>query len=149
MRAVVQRVKQAVCRVHGTVSGQIQRGLLAFVGIGPEDAGADVTYIADKIARLRVFEEDAGRMNLDVQQVGGGVLLISQFTLYGDCRKGRRPDFSAAAGSETARQIYDQLIETLRRSGLNVQTGVFAEMMEIECIQDGPVTILLDSKRLF
>lgn len=149
MRAVVQRVKKAVCRVNGQITGQIQQGLLVFVGVGPEDTEADTAYLADKIAGLRIFEEADGRMNRDVRQVGGAVLLISQFTLYGDCRKGRRPDFSAAAKPEPARQKYEQLIEQLRRIGMTVQTGIFAAMMEIDCVQDGPVTILLDSKRLF
>lgn len=149
MRAVVQRVKEAACRVQGQISGRIQQGLLVFVGIGPEDSDADTAYLADKIAHLRLFEDAGGRMNLDVQQVGGGVLLISQFTLYGDCRKGRRPDFTAAAKPEYARRKYEQLIERLREKGLTVQTGVFAAQMEIDCVQDGPVTMLLDSKRLF
>ncbi|HOK65930.1 MAG TPA: D-aminoacyl-tRNA deacylase [Anaerohalosphaeraceae bacterium] len=149
MRAVVQRVQRAVCRVDGQITGQIQQGLLVFVGIGAEDADADAVYLADKIAHLRVFEDSDGRMNLDVQQVSGGILLISQFTLYGDCRKGRRPDFTAAAGPEKARQMYEQFIELLRVKGLTVQTGIFAAMMEIDCVQDGPVTILLDSRRLF
>lgn len=149
MRAVVQRVLQAVCRVNGQVSGQIQKGLLVFVGISPDDAAADTAYLADKIAHLRIFEDAAGRMNLDVQQAGGGILLISQFTLYGDCRRGRRPDFTAAAKAEQARQGYEHLIAALRSMNVPVETGVFAEQMEINCLQDGPVTILLDSKRLF
>lgn len=149
MRAVVQRVKRAACRVDGQVTGHIQQGLLVFVGVGADDTDADGAYLAEKIAHLRVFEDAGGRMNLDVQQVGGAVLLISQFTLYGDCRKGRRPDFTAAAKPEQARQRYEQLIEQLRAKGLTVQTGIFAAMMEIDCLQDGPVTILLDSKRLF
>lgn len=149
MRAVVQRVTQASCKVDGQVTGQIQKGLLVFLGAGPEDTQQDIDYIVDKIVHLRIFSDDQDKMNLDVGQVCGGVLLISQFTLYGDCRKGRRPDFSSAGRPEAARELYEQTIAALRRQGIEVQAGIFAAMMEIACVNDGPVTMLLDSRREF
>jgi D-tyrosyl-tRNA(Tyr) deacylase len=149
MRAVVQRVKEAACTVDGQVTGRIQKGLLVFLGAGPEDGQADIDYLVDKIVHLRIFSDEQDKMNLDVGQVGGGVLLISQFTLYGDCRKGRRPDFSSAGKPEAAKELYEQTIVALRRQGIEVQTGIFAAMMEIACVNDGPVTMLLDSRRAF
>ena len=149
MRAVVQRVKEASCKVDGQVTGQIGKGLLVFLGVGQDDAQQDIDYIVDKVIHLRIFPDGRDRMNLDVQQAGGGVLLISQFTLYGDCRKGRRPDFSYAGKPDAAEALYEQTVATLRAKGINVQTGIFAAMMDITSINDGPVTMLLDSKRQF
>jgi len=149
MRAVVQRVTEASCKVDGQMTGQIGKGLLVFLGIGQEDGQPDIDYIVDKVIHLRIFPDEQDKMNLDVGQAGGGVLLISQFTLYGDCRKGRRPDFSSAGKPEAAEALYEQTITTLREKGIEVQTGIFAAMMDIACINDGPVTMLLDSKRNF
>lgn len=149
MRAVVQRVKQASVTVDSQITGRIEQGLLVFLGVGPDDGPADAAYITDKIANLRIFADDSGKMNRSVQDIAGGILLISQFTLFGDCRKGRRPDFSQAAPPALAKALYEQAIETLRGLGLTVQTGIFAADMQIDSVNDGPVTILLDSKRMF
>lgn len=149
MRAVIQRVKQASVTVDGRSTGQIGQGLLVFLGVGPDDGPADAAYITDKISNLRIFADDGGKMNRSVLDIAGGILLISQFTLFGDCRKGRRPDFSQAAPPALAKALYEQTIETLRGLGLTVQTGIFAADMQIESLNDGPVTILLDSKKLF
>ncbi len=149
MRAVVQRVKQASVTVDSQITGRIEQGLLVLLGVGPDDGPADAAYITDKIANLRIFADDSGKMNRSVQDIAGGILLISQFTLFGDCRKGRRPDFSQAAPPALAKALYEQAIETLRGLGLTVQTGIFAADMQIDSVNDGPVTILLDSKRMF
>jgi len=149
MRAVVQRVTEASCKVDGQVTGRIGRGLLVLLGVGKEDGQQDIDYIVDKVMHLRIFGDEQDKMNLDVRQAGGGVLLISQFTLYGDCRKGRRPDFSSAGRPDAAEALYEQTIAALREKGIEVQTGTFAAMMEIACVNDGPVTMLLDSKRGF
>lgn len=147
MRAVIQRVSRASVTVEEKVTGQIGRGLLVFLGVGKDDGPADVDFLADKIANLRIFPDADGRMNLSVTDIGGGVLLISQFTLFGDCRKGRRPDFTAAGDPHTARGLYEQMIPALRNRGLTVGTGVFAAHMDIDSINDGPVTLLLDSQK--
>ncbi|MEN6309005.1 MAG: D-aminoacyl-tRNA deacylase [Anaerohalosphaeraceae bacterium] len=149
MRAVVQRVKQASVSVDGNITGRIEQGLLVFLGVGPDDGPMDAAYITDKIANLRVFADDGGKMNRSVLDIAGGILLISQFTLFGDCRKGRRPDFSQAAPPALAKALYEQTIETLRGLGITVQTGIFAADMQIDSVNDGPVTMLLDSKKLF
>lgn len=149
MRAVVQRVSQAQVSCQGRLTGRISKGLLVLVGIGREDSLADVHYLADKIAQLRIFEDDQGKMNLSVDEVSGEVLVVSQFTLLGDCRKGRRPSFSQAAAPEKARELYQQLVRRFEELGLPVQTGVFQETMEVGLVNDGPVTVMLDSKRLF
>ena len=149
MRAVIQRVSRASVTVEGTITGQIERGLLVFLGVDKEDGPADIDFLADKIANLRIFPDKDGKMNLSVTDIGGGVLLISQFTLFGDCRKGRRPDFTAAGDPKTAKQLYEQMIETVRAKGLTVETGVFAAHMDIDSVNDGPVTLLLDSKKWF
>jgi len=146
MRVVIQRVLQARVEVEGSTVGSIGRGLLVFVGVGQNDNTADADYLADKIARLRIFPDAEGKMNLDVQQVGGAVLVISQFTLYGDARRGNRPGFQDAAPAEQARILYEYLVQALRLRGLKVETGVFQASMLVELINDGPVTIYLDTK---
>lgn len=149
MRAVVQRVKEARVEVnHRQVSG-ITTGLLIYLGIHGDDGLADIEYMCEKIVGLRVFEDSAGKMNLSIQDAGGSLLLVSQFTLYGDCRKGRRPSFSDAAPPEKAKLLYDALAAKCRERGIQVETGVFREMMNVYSINNGPVTLLLDSKRGF
>lgn len=147
MKAVIQRVKHASVAVEGRVTGQIARGLLVFAGVAPDDGPGDIDFIADKIANLRVFEDDGGKMNRSVLDIAGEVLLISQFTLFGNCRKGRRPDFTAAAPPQLAQAVYNNVIETVRAKGVPVQTGIFAADMQIEALNDGPVTLLLDSRK--
>lgn len=147
MRAVIQRVSQASVTVDGNVTGSIERGLLVFLGVGKKDTQKDIDFIADKIVNLRIFEDADGKMNLSVQDIGGSVLLISQFTLYGDCRKGRRPDFTAAGGAEMANRLYEQTLTAIKEKGIPVETGVFAAHMHIESVNDGPVTLILDSRK--
>jgi D-aminoacyl-tRNA deacylase len=149
VRAVVQRVSSARVRVAGDVTGEISRGLLVLLGVSREDAGEDARLLADKVAGLRVFEDAAGKMNLAVSDVGGGVLVVSQFTLLGDARKGNRPSFTEAAPPEVANALYERFCALLREKGISVGTGVFRASMEVELVNEGPVTILLDSKRLF
>jgi D-tyrosyl-tRNA(Tyr) deacylase len=149
MRAVVQRVHSARVTVNARETGRIGRGLLVFVGVGHEDGPADIEYIAGKIGQLRIFEDNVGKMNRSVIDVGGEVLLVSQFTLYGDCRRGRRPSFDGAAPPGLACSAYAALIEALRAGGLKVQTGEFQAMMCVELVNEGPVTLLLDSGRAF
>jgi D-tyrosyl-tRNA(Tyr) deacylase len=148
MRAVVQRVTDARVRVDGRVIGEIGRGLLVLVGVGREDTADDVRYVARKLCEMRVFEGEGGKpMDRSVTDVGGAVLVVSQFTLYGDLRKGRRPSFDAAAPPEQARQLYEDLVRQLRAAELDVATGQFQAMMHVELVNDGPVTILIDSTR--
>jgi D-tyrosyl-tRNA(Tyr) deacylase len=135
--------------VEGEVVGEIDKGLVAFVGIGEDDGDDDCRYIAEKIAGLRVFEDEAGKMNLSLEDVGGEVLCVSQFTLYGDCRKGRRPSFINAASPEKAESLYQKLCSLLTNRGLQVATGKFQAKMRVTVDNDGPVTILLDSRKLF
>jgi D-tyrosyl-tRNA(Tyr) deacylase len=150
VRAVVQRVSGARVRVGDRITGEIAAGLVALVGVGRDDAVEDVKYVAGKIRDLRIFEGDDGKhMDRSVADIGGGVLVVSQFTLYGDTRKGRRPSFDAAGPPETARAIYEDLVRELRASHLTVATGEFQAMMELELVNDGPVTVLIDSKRVF
>ncbi len=149
MRAVVQRVSEASVEVDGRVVGEVGEGLLVLVGVEEGDTGADADYIAEKTAGLRIFNDAADKMNLSVADVGGGVLLISQFTLHGDCRRGRRPSFTAAARPETAIPLYEEVARRLRAAGLSVATGEFGAHMHVALVNDGPVTILLDSKKLF
>ena len=150
MRAVVQRVSRAQVSVDdGQVVGSIQEGLLVLLGVGGEDDEADAAYLAEKTAGLRIFQDEAGKMNRSVTEIAGQVLVVSQFTLFGDCRRGRRPGFSAAAPPELADQLYQHYVSLLRQKGLTVETGVFQAMMKVESANEGPVTILLDSKKVF
>jgi D-aminoacyl-tRNA deacylase len=149
MRAVVQRVSRAQVTVNGEIAGQIGLGLLVLLGVGRDDGEADATYLAGKICGLRIFEDDQGKMNLSVQEANGSVLAISQFTLYGDVRRGKRPSFDAAAPPEKARPLYEFFVEQIRAAGLRCETGRFQEMMKVELANEGPVTILLDSSKAF
>jgi D-aminoacyl-tRNA deacylase len=149
MRAVVQRVSRAQVTVNGEITGQIGLGLLVLLGVGRDDTEADATYLAEKVCGLRVFEDDQRKMNRSVQDVGGSVLAVSQFTLYGDVRRGKRPSFDAAAPPEKARQFYEFFVEQIRAAGLRCETGRFQEMMQVELVNEGPVTILLDSGKAF
>lgn len=149
MRAVVQRVASASVTVHGEVRGAIGPGLVALVGVGPGDSAADVEWLGAKLRTLRVFEDDGGKMNRSVEEVGGSVLLVPQFTIYGDCRKGRRPSFDGAAPPDLGERMFDALADALRAAGLRVQTGVFRASMQVALVNDGPVTLLLDSAKLF
>ena len=149
MRAVVQRVASASVTVHGEVRGAIGPGLVALVGVGPGDSAADVEWLCAKLRTLRVFEDDGGKMNRSVEEIGGSVLLVPQFTVYGDCRKGRRPSFDGAAPPDLGERMFDALADALRAAGLRVQTGVFRASMQVALVNDGPVTLLLDSAKLF
>jgi len=149
MRAVIQRVSRAKVTVAGEITGDIGQGLLVLLGVGRTDTEAGADYLADKIVGLRIFEDDAGKMNRSVAEVGGAVLAVSQFTLYGNVRKGKRPSFDDAARPEMARTLYERFVSRVRASGLRCETGRFQEMMEVELVNDGPVTILLDSEKLF
>ncbi|MBX6394132.1 MAG: D-tyrosyl-tRNA(Tyr) deacylase [Alicyclobacillaceae bacterium] len=146
MRAVVQRVLRAEVRVDGQVVGQIGTGLLVLVGICRGDREEDAHWLADKVAGLRVFADADGKMNWSVTDVGGAVLSVSQFTLLGDCRKGRRPDFTEAAPAEIAKPLFDRVNDRLRQKGLRVETGQFGAHMEVELINDGPVTLWIDTR---
>lgn len=149
MRAVVQRVASGRVEVGGEVTGAVGRGLVVYLGVAADDAEADVSWIADKIAGLRIFRDEADRMSRSVEDVGGGVLVISQFTLFGDVRRGRRPSFDGAAPPERAEALYEQVCERLRARGLTVGTGRFRAMMDVHTVGDGPVTILIDSRKAF
>lgn len=146
MRVVVQRSKAASVTVNGDVIGQISNGLVLLVGVTHDDIQEDAAYLADKIMNLRIFEDNANKMNLSILDVDGQILSISQFTLYGDCRKGRRPNFMEAAKPDHAVQIYDLFNDTLREKGIHVETGQFGAMMDVSLINDGPVTLILESK---
>ena len=149
MRAVVQRVERAAVRIAGEVVGEIGRGLLVLVGAAHEDGEEDCRALVDKLVGLRIFPDDAGQMNRAVGEVGGGLLLVSQFTLLGDARKGRRPSFIAAMAPGPAEQLYDRVVAIARDTGLPVATGRFRADMQVELVNDGPVTLLLDTKKLF
>ena len=146
MRAVVQRVSRAEVRVDGSVTGRIGRGLVVLLGVGREDTERDGDYLLDKIAGLRIFPDAEGKMNLSLEQAGGGLLVVSQFTLYGDTRKGRRPSFIDAAPPERAVALYDRFVGAARARGLEVGAGVFQAMMEVELVNDGPVTLIVESR---
>ena len=147
MRAVVQRVTQARVRVNGQVAGEIGPGIVALVGVARVDTQASAAQLAEKIAGLRLFNDAEGKMNLSLEEVGGAVLAISQFTLYGDTRKGRRPSFDRAAPAEQARALYEAFVAALRALGLRVETGIFQAMMEVELTNAGPVTLLVDTEK--
>ena len=149
MRAVVQRVTRASVEVNGEVTGRIGAGLLVLLGVAEGDTAADADYLAEKIAGLRIFEDADGKMNRSVLETGGAVLAVSQFTLLGDVRRGKRPSFDAAARPEQARQLYAHFVAQIRVLGLRCETGRFQEMMQVELVNSGPVTILLDSRKLF
>jgi len=149
MRIVCQRVLEAKVTVSDQPVGSIGRGLLVYLGVGKGDTVNDAQFIADKIVNLRIFSDDAGKMNLSVQDVAGAILLISNFTLYGDCRKGRRPGFDAAAEPVSAEQLYEKVAGLISEQGVPVEKGVFGEYMHVASINDGPVTFLLDSAKLF
>ena len=149
MRAVVQRVSRAKVTVKEFISGEIGLGLLVLIGVGKEDTEADAIYLTEKIAGLRIFEDENGKMNRSVQDVGGSVLAVSQFTLYGDVRKGKRPSFDDAAPLESARRLYELFVERIQAAGVRCETGRFQEMMRVELANEGPVTILIDSKKTF
>jgi D-aminoacyl-tRNA deacylase len=149
MRLVVQRVKEARVRVREEVVGQIGPGLLVFLGVGKEDREADIDYLVEKLIHLRIFPDEESKFNRSLQDVQGAVLVVSQFTLWGDCRKGRRPSFSESAPPALAEPLYNRFIETVRARGVPVAGGRFQEMMEVCLVNDGPVTLLLDSKKNF
>jgi D-tyrosyl-tRNA(Tyr) deacylase len=149
MRAVVQRVSRARVAVGDTIVGEVGRGLAVLVGVQVGDTAQDAAHLADKVAGLRVFEDAGGKLNLAVQEVGGAILAVSNFTLLGDCRKGRRPSFTDAAPPAEAEQLFAEFVERIRATGLQVETGVFREHMQVEIHNDGPVTLLLDSRRAF
>jgi D-tyrosyl-tRNA(Tyr) deacylase len=149
MRAVVQRVSRAKVTVNAWTTGEIGMGLLVLLGVGHDDSESDATYLAEKIAGLRIFEDHEGKMNRSVLDVGGSVLAVSQFTLYGDVRRGKRPSFDAAAPPDSARQLYELFVECIRATGLRCETGRFQEMMQVELVNEGPVTILVDSAKAF
>jgi D-aminoacyl-tRNA deacylase len=147
MRAVLQRVTRASVRVSDQVWGEIGSGLVILLGVAQDDTEADITYLVEKIAAIRIFDDADGRMNLSIREAGGAVLVVSQFTLYADVRRGRRPSWSEAAPPEMARPLYESFIEAARRSIGQVATGSFGQMMQVELVNDGPVTILLDSRK--
>ena len=149
MRAVVQRVSRARVTVESRSIGQIERGLMVLVGVGSGDVQSDAEYLAEKISALRIFEDADGKMNRNVTEAGGAVLAVSQFTLYGDARRGKRPSFDAAARPEQARGLFEDFVERVRALGLRCETGQFQAEMQVELVNDGPVTILLDSEKTF
>lgn len=148
MRACVQRVSRANVRVGGETVGKIGNGILVLLGVSAADTEGDLTALADKMAGLRIFEDQDEKMNLSLADVGGEILVVSQFTLYADCRKGRRPSFTDAAPPEKAERFYEIFVDYLRKKGFHVETGRFRTMMEVELVNDGPVTIWLDSQEL-
>ncbi len=149
MRAVVQRVKSASVQVEETISGSIQNGLLVYLGVGKKDSERDAEYFCEKILGLRVFEDIEGKMNLSLKETQGSLLVVSQFTLYGDCRRGKRPSFSDAAAPALAIHLYEYFVALCRQQGMRVETGIFQSMMTVQSLNDGPVTILMDSERIF
>lgn len=149
MRAVVQRVTRSNVSVDGEIKGSIEKGLTVLLGVEEGDTSADVTYMAEKIVQLRIFEDAEGKMNLSLKDVGGQMLAISQFTLLGDCRRGRRPSFSTAARPEEANALYESFVKQVRDQDVICETGVFQADMKVDILNDGPVTLMLDSKKLF
>jgi D-tyrosyl-tRNA(Tyr) deacylase len=149
MRAVVQRVSRAKVTINGEITGEIGLGLLVLVGVGAGDTRAEADYLAEKTIGLRIFEDAGGKMNLSVAEVAGALLVVSQFTLYGDVRRGKRPSFDTAAPPGQARELYEYFVEKVRAAGLRCETGRFQETMQVELVNEGPVTILLDSAKAF
>lgn len=149
MRSVLQRVSYAKVSVDGEIKGKIGKGLLVLLGVCDEDTNEDLVYLADKISGLRIFEDENEKMNLSVEDIGGEILVISQFTLFGDCRKGKRPSFSSAGKPQFANEMYEEFIKYLKNKGIHVECGVFGADMKVELLNDGPVTLMLDSKKLF
>lgn len=149
MRAVVQRVSSASVEVKGELVGKVSKGLLVFLGVGEEDEENDLDYLCNKIIGLRIFEDEEDRMNLSVQDIDGEILVISQFTLYGDVRKGKRPSFTKSAHPEIAEKLYEKFIEKIKDQGIHTEKGIFGAHMEVSLVNDGPVTILIDSKKGF
>jgi D-aminoacyl-tRNA deacylase len=149
MRAVVQRVSRAKVTVEGTVTGDIGAGLMILLGVGKQDTSAVAASMAEKLAKLRIFQDAAGKMNLSLLEVQGSALVVSQFTLYGDARSQRRPSFVSAAPPDLAKQLYEEFCDALKKLGVNVGTGIFQTMMSVELVNEGPVTILVDSDKTF
>lgn len=149
MRAVVQRVSKASVKVDGNITGKIGKGLLVFLGVCDDDTNEDLVYLADKITGLRIFEDENEKMNLSLEDIKGEILIVSQFTLFGDCRKGKRPSFSQAGNPAYAEKMYEEFISYINKKNFNTQKGVFGADMKVELLNDGPVTMLLDSKKLF
>lgn len=149
MRLIIQRVKKASVTVSGELKGSCEAGYLVLVGVGQQDSKKDVSYCVEKTKGLRVFEDERGKMNLSIVDIGGEVLAVSQFTLYGDVRKGKRPSFTASATPTAAKELYEMYVEELKRVGIPTQTGVFGADMQVELVNDGPVTIMIDSEKLF
>ena len=149
MRAVIQRVTEASVKVEGRATGEIGAGLLVLLGVAGDDGNRDADYLADKIIHLRIFNDEQGKMNLSLEDTGGAMLVVSQFTLYGDVRRGRRPSYTEAAEPEKANALYEYFVEQARSRGIRVETGIFQAMMRVSLINDGPVTILLDSRKSF
>lgn len=149
MRAVVQRVSRAEVRIEGKAVGRIEAGMVVLAGVGRSDTPQAARWLAEKIVNLRIFEDDQGRMNRSLLETAGAILCVSQFTLYGDCRKGRRPSYDEAASPQAAASLYESFVDSLRAYGVRVETGEFRAMMDVELINDGPVTLLLDSDKLF
>jgi D-tyrosyl-tRNA(Tyr) deacylase len=149
MRAVIQRVREAKVEVEGQLIGQTGPGLLVYLSVGKEDTESDAQFLADKLVNLRIFADEAGKMNRSVVDIGGGILLVSNFTLHGDCRKGRRPGFDAAAEPGRAETLYEKVVGLIAQQGVRIEKGSFGAYMQVTSINDGPVTFLLDSSRLF
>lgn len=149
MRSVMQRVKRASVIVNGETVGKISHGLLVLLAVGQDDGEKDIIWMVDKLVGLRIFEDDDGKMNRSVKDVDGAILMVSQFTLYGDCRSGKRPSFMTAASPERAKVLFEQVIAEIRSRGLKVETGMFQAEMDVELINNGPVTLLLDSEKKF
>ena len=149
MRAVIQRVSRASVSVDGEITGKIGKGILVLLGVCDEDDDSDITYLADKITGLRIFEDEDEKMNLSLSDIEGEILVVSQFTLFGDCRKGKRPSFSSAGNPEYANKMYEKFISYIKDKGFDVQHGIFGADMKVDLLNDGPVTLLLDSKKLF
>jgi len=148
MRACIQRVSEAQVTIDETVAGRIGRGIVVLLGVGHDDGDAEVTWLADKIVGLRIFEDEAGKMNRSLAEVGGAMLVVSQFTLYGDCRRGRRPSFTDAAPPELAEHLYEAFVAAVRKAGIEVATGQFREHMLVSLVNDGPVTLWIDTAEM-